>query len=52
MADKEDTVEEEVEAAATIAIFFSRKNLTLDLFSLREIFFFSCLEALRCLKRF
>ena len=52
MADEEETVEEEVETAATIAIFFSRKNHAHDLFPLRGIFFFSHLEALRHPKRF
>ena len=52
MADEEETVEEEVEAAATIAIFFSRKNLAFDLFPLRGIFFSLSLEALRHPKRF
>ena len=52
MADEEDAVEEEVEVAAAIAVFFSCKNLTLDLFPLRGIFFLSRLEALRRPKRF
>ena len=52
MADEEDVVEEVVEAVAAIVVFFSRKNLTLDLFPLHVIFFFSRLEALRCPKRF
>ena len=52
MADEEDAMEEEVEAATAIAVFFSRKNLALDLFPLHGIFFFSRLEALRCPKRF
>ena len=52
MADEEDVVEEEVEVTAAIVAFFSRKNLTLDLFPLHGIFFFSRLEALRLPKRF
>ena len=52
MADEEDAVELEVEAVAAIVAFFSRKNLALDLFPLRGIFFFSRLEALRRPKRF
>ena len=52
MADEEDAVEEEVEAAAAIVAFFSRKNLALDLFPLHGIFFFSRFEALRHPKRF
>ena len=52
MADEEDAVEEEVEAAVAIVAFFSRKNLAFDLFPLRGIFFFPSLEALRRPKRF
>ena len=52
MADEEDAVEEEVEAAAVIVSFFSCKNLAFDLFPLRGIFFFPRLEALRHPKRF
>ena len=52
MADEEDTMEEEVEATVAIVIFFSRNNLTLDLFPLHGIFFFSRLESLRHPKRF
>ena len=52
MADEEDAVEEEVEAATAIVAFFSRKNLAFDLFPLLGIFFFSRLEALRHPKRF
>ena len=52
MADEEEMVEEEVEAAATIAIFFSRKNHALDLFPLHGIFFSLSLEALRHPKGF
>ena len=47
MENEEDVMEEEVEATAAIVVFFSRKNLTLNLFLLRGIFFFSHLEALR-----
>ena len=52
MAIEEDAVEEVVKVVAVVVIIFSHKNFTLDLFSPREIFSSSRLEALRHPKRF